>query len=312
MFLLRIVLIGMFCIILNACGEEAVEQAVTPPVDHAPQQSADASGAAPQKKSAGGVTVKILPENPTSVGCLRAVIQGALGRSSVVWSANGSVVASGTGTQLCSDHYKRDDLVTVTVGTVDVGAAASVQIGNSLPRVVDISSTPDHIFAGSDITVVPVAEDADGDDVSFSYQWLVNGESNPLLTEATLPGSSFTKGDTVQVLIVPYDFFVDGPTYKSYTQLIPNAPPQITSQPPQGISSLVYSYQVVASDPDDTAFSYRLDEAPEGMTIDEKNGLVTWDLFEVNPASYTIAIVVADPEGAEAAQEYKLTLGAPE
>jgi hypothetical protein len=32
----------------------------------------------------------------------------------------------------------------------------------------------------------------------------------------------------------------------------------------------------------------------------------------VNPGEYTIAIVVTDPDGAEGAQEYKLTLGEPQ
>jgi len=307
----------MLCLFLSACGEEP---AVPPAASITPQtQAQDAvapadSGAvaAPATKSAGGVSVTLLPENPTSSGCLRAVIQGVPGRSAVVWSVNGTVVASGTGTQLCSDSYKRDDLVTVTVGTLDIGAEASVKIDNSPPRIVDISSTPDQIFAGTDITVSPVAEDADGDDVSFSFQWLVNGESNPLLTEATLPSNAFTKGDTIQVLIVPNDFFTDGPTYESYAQPIPNAPPQITSQPPQGIRSLEYRYQVAANDPDDTVLTYRLVEAPDGMTIDTNSGLIKWDLSSVVPGEYTIAILVADPEGAEAAQEYKLTLGAPQ
>jgi hypothetical protein len=256
--------------------------------------------------------VKILPENPTSTGCLHAVIQGNPGRSAVTWQVNSEVVATGTDTQLCSDSYQRDDTVTVEVGTIDKGAQASVSIGNSLPRVVDISSTPEEIFAGSDISVSPVAEDADGDDVSFTYQWLINGEADPLLTEATLPGGSFTKGDTVQVLIVPNDFYEDGPTYESYAQLIPNAIPQITSQPPEGISSLDYRYQVEVSDPDDNKFTYRLDEAPEGMSIDENSGLIKWSLIDVTPGKYTIAIIVADPEGTEVAQEYTLSLGAPQ
>ena len=167
------------------------------------------------------------------------------------------------------------------------------------------------IFAGTDIFVSPVAEDVDGDQVDFSYQWLINGEADPLLTEATLPGNKYTRGDTVQVLIVPNDFFNDGATYESYVQPIPNATPQITSQPPQEIDSLAYRYQVVVNDTDDSTFNYRLEEAPEGMLIDASTGLIEWDLSEVQPGDYTIAIIVTDSVGAETAQEYKLVLGAP-
>ncbi len=131
----------------------------------------------------------------------------------VAWSVNGKTVSTGTETRFCSENYVRDDRVTVTVGTSDVGGSTTVSIGNSLPRMVDISSTPEEIFpGGNEVTVTPVAEDDDGDDVDFTYQWLVNGEPDPQLTDATLPAGSFTKGDSIQVQIIPNDFYEDGPS----------------------------------------------------------------------------------------------------
>ena len=307
-----LVLVVLSCVVLSACGEESQKQ----PAPKVEAVTSDTSQndvepkSVPPTQSAGDVTVEILPDNPTSTGCLRAVIQGHPGRSAVIWTVNGETVASGTDTQLCSPSYKRYDNVTVSVGTKDMGAQASVSIGNSPPRIVDMTSSASGIFAGADVTVTPVAEDIDGDEVDFTYQWLINGEADPVLTEATLPGSKFSKGDSIQVLIVPNDFFDDGPTYESYAQVVPNAAPQITSAPPQGITSFDYVYQVVASDPDDSEFTYRLDAAPEGMTIDENSGLIQWSLVDVSPGDYTIAIVVADSEGIEGAQEYTLSLGA--
>jgi hypothetical protein len=156
--------------------------------------------------------------------------------------------------------------------------------------------------------VTPVAEDDDGDDVDFSYQWLINGEPDPQFTDATLPAGAFAKGDRLQVQIVPNDFYDDGPTYTSFATVVANAPPVITSKPPEGIASLDYAYQVVVSDPDDDTFTYRLEEAPDGMTIDENTGLIAWSLIEASPGEHTIAIIVSDPDGAETAQEYTLTL----
>jgi len=300
---------------LTACGDEPSEQTASKTQSSAASEASQPSTQSQSvsaTQSAGGVTVNILPENPTSTGCLRAVVKGHPGRSAVVWTVNGETVSSGTDTQFCSENYKRNDNVTITVGTNDIGAKATVSIGNSLPRIVSISSTPENIFAGADISVTPVAEDADGDSVDFTYQWLVNGDADPVLTEPTLPGDRFTKGDSIQVLIVPNDFFEDGPTYESYAQTVPNAAPQITSAPPQGIASLDYRYQIEVSDPDDSTFTYRLDDAPEGMTIDENNGLIEWPLVDVTPGDYTIAIIVADSEGVETAQEYTLSLGAPQ
>jgi hypothetical protein len=82
--------------------------------------------------------------------------------------------------------------------------------------------------------------------------------------------------------------------------------------PPQGITSLNYRYQVIVNDPDDNQLAYSLIDAPEGMLIDENSGLIEWSLANVPPGDYTIAIKVSDLEGAEAVQEYRLSLGAPE
>lgn len=309
MYLTRLILIGFLSATLVACGEDPPQTSTLPT---APQSQDD--GEAPRAAAnsgmsgSGGVSVAILPENPTTGGCLRASIRGVPGSSLVVWSVNGTKVASGTATQLCNATYVRNDQVTVSVGTSDAGASATVVIGNSLPRVVDISSTPEEIRSGVEVTVSPIAEDGDGDDVDFSYQWLINGEPNPQLTDATLPASAFTKGDSLQVQIIPNDFYDDGPVYTSFATVVDNAPPVITSQPPQGIDSLQYRYQVAASDPDDATFSYRLDEAPEDMTIDENTGLIEWSLVEASPGEHRILIIVSDQDGAEAAQEYILTL----
>jgi hypothetical protein len=300
--------------LLVACGEDAkpeIKKTDKEQSSAVKQGTAKSSQSSPEQIS-GGIKVRILPDNPSVMDCLSIVVEGQPGRSGVRWLVNGELLKNQTSTRLCGDFFKRDDLVTAEVGTNDVGASVSVTIGNALPRVTDISATPEQVTAGQPLTVLPVAEDADDDDVDFSYQWLVNGNSDPLLTEAMLPGDKFTKGDTVQVLIVPNDFFDDGPTYESYAMVVPNAAPNITSQPPQEITSLDYLYPVEASDPDDSQLTYRLSEAPDGMFIDEDSGLIQWNLAEVSPGDYTIMVIVTDPDGAEGGQGYTLTLGAPQ
>jgi hypothetical protein len=314
---MRFVYLALFVICgfsLVACGEETSTSVSTTPVAQSTVAEIVQQGARikPVANSGDDVSVRILSEDPTSTGCLQAVIQGVPGRSGVIWTVNDTVVASGTETKLCNDHYGRGDQVTVQVGTTDQGATASVKIANSPPRVVDISSTPDEIYAGTEISVTPVAEDIDGDEVDFTYQWLINGEADPKLTESVLPGEMVSKGNMIQVQIIPNDFYEDGPTYESYAQPVPNAAPRVTSAPPEGIASLDYRYQVEVTDPDDTQFTYRLDEGPEGMTIDPASGLISWSLVDVAPGDYTITIIVTDPEGAEGAQGYTLSLGAPQ
>lgn len=297
---------------LVACSEKQ-----QPETERSGDKGADMSSAESPKpgepsvaaQTSGGVTIQIMPKNPTVSDCLSVQVTGQPGRHGVRWLVNGEPLPGVTGDRLCGDSFKRGDQVTAEIGTLDVGASQSVTIANSPPRVVNISSIPAEIFAGKDVSVTPVAEDADGDTVDFAYLWLINGEADSRLTEATLPGNSFTKGDTIQVQIVPNDFYEDGPAYLSYVQLIPNAPPEIVSTPPQGISSLDYRYQVEATDSDDSVLVYRLAEAPVGMTIGTDTGLIEWSLADIAPGVYSIVIIVADPEGAEAAQGYTLTIG---
>ena len=102
------VLIIFSCLVLSACGEDVPDQQASTPTVQPPaeSQTATTSQAKAVSQSAGGVTVKILPEAPTSTGCLRAVIQGVPGRSNITWQVNGEVVSTGTDSQLCSDSYK--------------------------------------------------------------------------------------------------------------------------------------------------------------------------------------------------------------
>jgi len=124
--------------------------------------------------------------------------------------------------------------------------------------VTGFSATPKQLFAGMDVNVFPLAEDKDGDSVSFRYQWLINNEADPFLTEAKLPGDRFVKGDRVQVRITPFDGQEEGPVYQSYVMTVPNAPPRITSQPPENFEALEYQYQAKTSDPDGDKLVYQL------------------------------------------------------
>lgn len=310
----RLFLFVLICLVVTACGNDDSLTDDNRPTSagntsHGVVESQPAMESDPENTMK--VKARILPERAGVTDCLHVVIQGEPGVSGIKWLVNDNPASGIVRGDFCGP-YKRGDVVTVVVGTEDQGTTASIEITNSLPRVIDISSTPDEIFAGTDVSVEPIAEDADGDDVSFSYQWLINGEENPVYTEATLPGTAFTKGNSLQVLITPNDFYEDGPVYESYATLVPNAPPTIVSKPPESLTSLDYRYQLEVKDPDDSLFTYRLDKAPKGMEIDPASGLIRWSLEGVEPGAYTITIIVTDPEGAEGAQEFNLTLGAPE
>ncbi|MEW8008613.1 MAG: putative Ig domain-containing protein [Candidatus Thiodiazotropha endolucinida] len=78
-----------------------------------------------------------------------------------------------------------------------------------------------------------------------------------------------------------------------------NEPPVITSgNMPNAEVSIPYEYQITATDPDGDVLTYRLAVAPQGMTVDQNTGVVSW----IPPAQYSgqflwVRFTVADVQG---------------
>ena len=287
-------------VVLAACGEEM--PATSPATSSAP---ASAPVAAPTKVSA-----TISPEKPTAADCLQLMVKGQPGNSRISWQINGQPIKASEPGKLCG-AFKRGDQVSVTVGTAEAGGTATVTIGNTPPKVVNITANPKEWYGGTKMEVFPVAEDADGDPVEFRYQWLINDEADPFLTSSVPPAERNRRGDRVQVLITPFDGTSEGPVYSSYAMPVPGAPPKIVSKPPASFEAYEYSYQVRVKDPDNDKLVFSLDNPPKGMTIGKRSGKITWPLTGVQAGNYDVKIVVRDPEGGEDRQEYVLTLGTP-
>jgi hypothetical protein len=261
----------------------------------------------PQKSTLSGLRIVLRPEQPTSSDCIRALAQGQPSRSEYQWRVNGELISEQTGGKLCSEFFSRDDEVSVTLEGTQGTAGSSVIIGNSPPEILNATLTENRILRRKDLTVTAVAEDVDQDEIKFRYQWLINGEEDLFHVDETLPGEAYIKGDTLQVRVIPYDDFDQGTTYESGVLTVPNAPPDITSQPPQQFESLEYTYQVAAADPDDEELTFSLEAAPTEMTI-SATGLVLWPLNAVSAGTYQVRIAVEDPEGAKTTQEFTITL----
>ncbi|OHB33954.1 MAG: hypothetical protein A2X84_01475 [Desulfuromonadaceae bacterium GWC2_58_13] len=296
--------------LLLACGED--------PPNAVPAKSAPAPGQArrpttpsttPSRSAAvdrqAPAAVLLLPAHPTAQDCLKAFVQGKVRRAEYRWLVNGEEVSEQTGNSLCSDKLRRNDQVEVLL--VGTESRASVMVGNSPPQIVEVSATSEQALRRGDIRVNAVTEDADSDEVTLNYQWLVNGEEDLFSTAETLVTDRYQKGDTIQVKITPHDGIEEGETYASEALTIPNAPPRIISKPPEKFEALEYVYQVEASDPDGQKLTYQLAEAPEGMTIGE-SGQVNWSLSGVTAGTYPIKITVEDPDDGKTTQEFSITL----
>ncbi len=88
-----------------------------------------------------------------------------------------------------------------------------------------------------------------------------------------------------------------------------NRPPIITSPPILKASiNRVYSYQIVASDPEGDALVYALLSGPVGMTIDPATGLVNWTPTTAQLGSHLVTVGARDASGIFGQQAYRISV----
>ena len=100
---------------------------------------------------------------------------------------------------------------------------------NNPPEVSGITLSPDPVLTNDVISISATTSDSDGDSVTLSYSWLINGN---FISETgdTLSGISwFDKGDQIQVEVTPNDGAVNGNTTLSSAITVTNSPPIISS-----------------------------------------------------------------------------------
>lgn len=271
-----------------------------------PNQSADNN---PQRISTAAVRntggeMTISPQNPVSGDCL-VVSTGEEGF--FTWTLNGMTVQDGASNRYCLEDGRRDDLVVVTLQSASGENSVDVTLGNSLPEILDTQIEYIQNRYESYLEITPRVKDADEDPVQFRYQWFVNNQVNPDYDGNRLYSDGFKAGDVINVVITPEDDFGQGQSYSSREITVPSAAPMITSLPPETFEALEFVYQVEVSDADKQTLSFSLENAPEGMTIDDE-GKIVWPLEKIPAGDYSFTVVVTDSEGRSARQEVPMAI----
>ena len=161
-------------------------------------------------------SVTITPTTPTkadTVSCTPGSVFDADGHTVsylAAWTVNSSTVGITTQT-LPVSAFKRGDVLQCTLTPndgYDNGSpvtSSNATVGNAAPETGTPSLTPSSIYTDTTVTCVPTGGfDADGDTVTHTFSWAVNGTTISTTTN-TLSGSSFSKGDTVQCTATPTD-----------------------------------------------------------------------------------------------------------
>jgi hypothetical protein len=265
------------------------------------------------------VSVAVTPEEPNSSSSLRAEVEVSGGsRKGLVyeWRINDDVADESSG-MLAQGLIKKGDTVLVSAsldGNSWVDSDA-VTIGNSPPIVASVSLKPDPLVAGKEITAEVVASDPDGDELFFNYTWTVTrsetGTDDTTESDfATMSPDNFVRYDLVQVEVWASDGDARVGPVPSPSVVVQNAPPEITSSPPEGALGGDYTYQVTADDHEGDPLKFSLEgSAPPGMKIDPNSGLITWPSPGKASGKFNFKVVVTDGKGGKATQDINLEMG---
>jgi hypothetical protein len=212
-----------------------------------------------------GVTLSLAPEAPTTTDPLVATLSGDLGDPEKItwtftWTVDGAAQADLTGEQVPADRTAKGQVWAVqavaTAGNqASAPLAAEVTIVNSPPVASGVTITPATLGAGADAVAAPVATDADGDTIAWTFAWTINGVAVDGVDGDTLAAGRFEKGESLVVTATPDDGEVAGAPVTSSASVVQNTPPSaptvsITPAEPLDSDALRCVLDTPSTDPD--------------------------------------------------------------
>ena len=269
-------------------------------------QKPDAAASAPA--AVGSISIAPAPAFVTT--SLQARVDGKRGTEAdpgaCRWFVNDAEVAGISGATFEPGHFKKGDAVRVEAGS---GVSATIVIANTPPRITD-ASTELKQDTGAEIVLNANAIDADGDPMTYTYEWFKNGKRIEGEKAASIDVSKFQKGDKVYANVAAADDQESGSPRRSDPITLGSNAPKITSTPPQALADeRAFVYQVTVA-PGAGSLRYELVEAPEGMTINNR-GRIEWTVPKHETADesrvHKAVVRVTDPTGGSSTQEFSIT-----
>ncbi len=219
------------------------------------------------------------------------------------WAVNGTAVAATSSTLSGVSYFDKGDTVTVTItptdGT-DAGApvSASIVVGNTAPTVASVTLSPSTIYTNDTVNALTgLTSDPDGDAVTLTYNWFVNGISTGATSTSLSGVSYFDKGDIVRVVITPTDGTDTGSTVAANVTVSNSAPtaPVIAldpTSPQEGIDDLLCEITTASTDADGDPISYTFEWDVDGTNYPDGDTGAGW----LGPVTdtYTDDMVPAD------------------
>ena len=254
--------------------------------------------------------IELSPSYATKNSSITAKVRGA-GPSdlSYQWIINGSEIEGAIEKVLQYPYLKKNDSVQVKVFIKDKGELVSdpLIISNIIPEIQTAKLLPQNPKKGDKLKVEVKTFDGDNDLVSLSYEWFVNGESVDETFDVIAIKKPIKRGDKVSVKITPDDGEQEGQAITLYS-VVANALPNVLSDMEPTIDDFVYTSKVMAKDPEGDPLTFSLKQAPDGMIINSKSGVITWELELEDEGAHNIIVSVIDSHGGGVLVPYTITI----
>lgn len=309
---------GLFLVLVIAVVQACSQESATAPGQTVGTAAPRASGNRPPEVRKASLS----PFSPTASTPLvlsyeASDPEGETVQVTVRWFVDNEMVKEGSAGALEPGTYRKQSVVFAEILPADSGGPGAVfrsgpvTIGNAPPVVKAVAISPGEAIPGTVLRAAPEGSDPDGDEVTFRFRWSVNGKAAGEQTISdTFNTSGLKKKDMVYAFVTAVDRDnAEGEQRSSDILVLGNRAPAITSTPPTSMQNEGYTYEVVARDPDNDKLTYRLEQAPAGMTI-SASGSIQWQPPKQveGRQEIPIKIVVDDGDGGSMTQEFSLTL----
>ncbi|MGH0035110.1 MAG: hypothetical protein ACQGVK_08770 [Myxococcota bacterium] len=265
--------------------------------------------------------LSLIPDPPLSGQSVRAVTRaqdsdGGAPSLEYTWSVRGRTLTE-SGPSIVLPKLRKGDRVSVSVVATDGQSRSeprvlATAIENARPRVVDLRVDRESRDGAEYWVVDPMADDPDGDPLSFEYSWRVNGEDTGEQGDAFATGA-LRRGDRLTVRVVALDGEDRSAPIESAPVEVANSAPEITSRP-RGLDARgEFHYAIEARDSDgDRGFRYELVQGPDGMELDSASGELRWKPRLDQTGEHRVEVAVDDRRGGRSAQVFVLPVVARE
>ncbi len=190
----------------------------------------------------------------------------------------------------------------------DVGDVPEVIGGNRPPIIRAIRMTPGSADRTQSVTVKVDATDPEGKSFDIDYEWSVDGREQPGKRDPVLVLEDYERGSTVQVSIRVTDAGGKVATAASEALTIVNANPRFGVKP--GDIKRLDGFLLEADDPDGDTVSFRVEDAPPGVTLDSRGYFHYAGTEAAKGGSFRMKIFIDDGHGGEGRMEVPLDISA--